>query len=171
MPASKEIFQKYPNPVFIETGSYHGDGIQLALDAGFKNIYSIELGWKLYNLCVERFKDNPDVHLILGDSGKILRDLLDIIKEPVTFWLDGHYSGGSTALGDIDSPLMQELETIGNHLIKNHTLIIDDIRCWTINSHGFDKMVIMKKILTINPDYIFIFENGCIENDILIAKL
>jgi hypothetical protein len=171
MPADKNLFQKYPNPVFIETGSLIGDGIQSALDAGFETIYSIELSSKLYDICIERFKDNDNVHIIFGDSGKELPKLLSMIKEPVTFWLDGHYSGGPTALGDLDSPLMQELDAIGNHYIKNHTLIIDDLRCWTKDTHGFDTLDIMKKILTINPAYFFIYANGHIENDILIAKI
>lgn len=171
MPADKNLFQKYLNPVFIETGSLVGDGIQNALDTGFKMIYSIELSKALYDICVNRFKDNDNVHLIFGDSSKELSRLLSMIKEPVTFWLDGHYSGGPTAIGDLDSPLMEELEAISNHPIKNHTLIIDDLRCWTISSHGFDTMSIMKKILTINPAYFFIYANGHIENDILIAKI
>lgn len=28
MPTSSEIFKKYPNKIFIETGSYHEDGFQ-----------------------------------------------------------------------------------------------------------------------------------------------
>ena len=51
MPSKKEIFQKYINNYFIETGSYLGDGIQQAIDAGFKNIISIELSDKYFNIC------------------------------------------------------------------------------------------------------------------------
>ena len=45
MPASVELFKKYPNPVFIETGTCHGIGVQMALDAGFKYVFSIELSF------------------------------------------------------------------------------------------------------------------------------
>lgn len=171
MPAGKEIFQKYLNPVFIETGSLVGDAIQHALNAGFETVYSIELSKALYNICIERFKDNDNVHFIHGDSSKELERLLNMIKEPVTFWLDAHDSGGGTARGEVESPLMQELEIIGKHFIKTHTLIIDDLRCWSIQVQGFDLNMIMSKCMEINPSYKFIFENGFIENDILVAKI
>ena len=41
MPSNTENFRKYPNEIFIETGSYMGDGVQQALDAGFKNVVTI----------------------------------------------------------------------------------------------------------------------------------
>ena len=40
MSGSAAVFSKYPNPVFIETGSHTGDGIQFAIDAGFQTIIS-----------------------------------------------------------------------------------------------------------------------------------
>jgi hypothetical protein len=171
MPAGKELFQKYMNPVFIETGSLVGDGIQHALNAGFKTVYSIELSKALYDICVNRFKSYDNVHIILGDSSKELDLLLNMIKEPATFWLDGHDSGGGTARGEIESPLMQELEIISKHPIKTHTLIIDDLRCWHKEIQGFDTEIIKSKCLEINPGYSFIFEDGFIENDILVAKI
>jgi hypothetical protein len=171
MPAGKELFQKYMNPIFIETGSLVGDGIQHALDAGFKTVYSIELSKALYDICVNRFKDNDNVHIVFGDSSKELEWLLSTINEPVTFWLDGHDSGGGTVRGEVESPLMQELEIINKHQIKTHTLIIDDLRCWHKEIQGFDTEMIKSKCLEINSEYSFIFENGFIENDILVVKI
>ena len=177
MASTKEIFQKYPNPIFIETGSYQGDGIQLALDAGFKTIYSIELGQDLYSHCIERFNGVANVHLLQGDSGIVLSGLLENIKEPATFWLDGHFSGGITAMGSINSPLLEELEAIKNHPIKNHIIMIDDLRGWYKDTYGFDTLDLMKKIKEINPNYTFILEDGYDYNleivysdDILVAK-
>jgi len=66
MPASTELFQKYPNPVFIETGSCHGTGIQQALDAGFTEIYSIELSSIFYEECL-----NILLYLRMGRDLKI----------------------------------------------------------------------------------------------------
>ena len=169
MPASKELFEKYPNPVFIETGSYRGDGIQLALDAGFKAIYSIELGMILYLNCIERFKGMDNVNITLGDSANMLPLVLKEINNPVTFWLDGHYSGEDTVMGNQNTPLIQELEAIKNHSIKTHTIIIDDLRTWYKDTHGFDTLDLMKKILEINPDYNFKLEDGFIPYDILVA--
>jgi hypothetical protein len=177
MPASKELFEKYPNPVFIETGTWHGDGVQQAIDAGFKVIYSIELSLELYQRCCERFKDVPFVSLIQGDSCIVLEDVISSIGDPITFWLDGHFSGGDTVMGKYKSPIMQELDAIGRHPIKNHTILIDDLRDWYIGNTGFNPDMIKDKILSINPNYTFTFEDGHVDenthflNDILVAQI
>ena len=168
MPASRELFQKYMNPIFIETGTYYGDGVQQAIDAGFKVICSIELSPNLYSHCIERF-NSDNVFLSLGDSAKVLPILLKEINEPITFWLDGHYSGEGTAMGSQNTPLLSELDIIKNHPIKNHTIMIDDLRGWYKDTHGFDTLDLMKIITGINPEYVFKLENGFIENDILVA--
>ena len=41
--------------IFIETGTYKGDGVQKALQNGYKQVYSIELDDTLYNLCNNHF--------------------------------------------------------------------------------------------------------------------
>ena len=38
--------KKYKNSVFLETGTYQGDGIKKALEAGFEKIYSIEINFQ-----------------------------------------------------------------------------------------------------------------------------
>lgn len=169
MPASKELFQKYMNPVFIETGTYKGEGVQHAIDAGFKKIYSIELSPDLYTQCLVKF-DNDKVKLLHGDSAEMLPKLLKTINDPIMFWLDGHYSGGDTAMGKKNTPLIEELNAIACHVIKIHTILIDDLRGWYHNIHGFDTLDLMKKIKGINKNYWFTLENGFIENDILVAK-
>jgi len=165
MSASKEIFSKYLNPVFIETGSCDGDGIQLALDAGFKTIYSIELAPEHYEHCIERFNGDFNVYLIHGDSRVELDNLLNAIDEPITFWLDAHYYEDSVC------SLWQELEAISKHSIKTHTLMIDDIRDLVNYGLGLNIEVLKQRISLINPDYKFSFEDGYTQNDILIAKV
>jgi hypothetical protein len=165
MSASKEIFLKYLNPVFVETGSCDGDGIQLAIDAGFKTIYSIEMAPEHYNHCIERFKDYPGVHLILGDSRHVLDKLLKSIDELITFWLDAHYYEESVCA------LLQEIEAISNHPIKTHTLMIDDVRDLVNYGLGLSVEVLAQRISLINPAYVYSFEDGYVPNDILIARV
>jgi HSP90 family molecular chaperone len=76
MPKTKKFIKKTEN--FIETGSYLGDGIQLAIDSGFSKIYSIELGPHLYEGCKRRFANQPNVNLILGDSSEKLKELFNV---------------------------------------------------------------------------------------------
>jgi hypothetical protein len=63
----------------------------------------------------------------LGDSKKILPELLSTIQEPVTIYLDAHYSGGTTAFGEEETPLLFELEILKNR-IYDDIIIIDDCR-------------------------------------------
>lgn len=173
MPANIEVFKKYPNIVFIETGSYLGDGIQQALSAGFQNIISIELSDKYHSISTNRFINKPNVKVIKGDSYKVLPDIIKDINTNITFWLDGHYSCEDTALGDYWSPLMQELDAIKEHSIKTHTILIDDMRCWEEpnTTHGFFKDDILRKLLEINSNYKFTYEDGLQKNDILVAHI
>jgi len=164
MTATKGVFKKYSNPIFVETGTHYGLGIKQALNEGFQKIYSIELDVKLCARAIKMFDDNNGVHNWLGDSGVKLQELLKEINEPVTFWLDAHY-------GDTVSPLLKELDAIKSHHIKTHTILIDDLRDWKVDKIGFDTSVLKEKLLEINKDYKFAFENGHIPNDILAAYI
>lgn len=164
MSASKGLFKKYPNAIFIETGSCIGDGIQQALDEGFEEIYSVELLPLSYIHCVNRFKDVEEVLVIYGDSVKALEGLLRKLNVPTTFWLDAHNGSEST-------PLLRELEVIKNHHIKTHTILIDDLRDWNLKYHGFNTGTLKQILLEINPDYKFILEEGYVPYDILAASV
>jgi hypothetical protein len=173
----KHDFRPFLNSVFIETGSYVGDGIQAALDSGFQKVFSIEIVDRFYQHCLKRFEHDPRVELRRGDSVEILPILLKWnVVEPATFWLDAHYSGGDTAWGSQRIPILKELEIIGQHEIKTHTILIDDMRAV---QHGFEGdgwnditlKQIEEAIWMINPLYRITYEFGVEPNDILIAKL
>lgn len=169
---TKEVFYKYPNKYFIESGTYLGNGVLMALQGPFEQVYSIELAQHHYIECYNKFAHYPNVHLFLGDSTNIMPQILQQIKAPATFWLDGHYSWDTTARGNTNTPILEELEAIKQHHIKNHTILIDDIRqCGTIHFDFIELDEIIKKILEINHNYIITFEDGHVSNDILVAKI
>jgi hypothetical protein len=124
--AIKEYQKKFNIQILIETGTYLGDMMD-AQRNDFRQLFSIELSEKLYKRAQKRFKDQPHIMILHGDSGVVLNRLLPKISEPALFWLDGHYSGGITAKGVKDCPVVEELETI---LTSNlpHTILIDDAR-------------------------------------------
>lgn len=172
--ANNKTFEKYnKNSIFIETGSYLGDGIYQALYSGYDKIISIELSNKLYLHCKNRFINHSNVMLYNGDSSDILGELLEDIDVPVTFWLDGHYSSGMTQRGKLMSPLMEELDIIKNHHINNHTILIDDMRCWKKEDpdYNFGEKEIKDKIKQINKKYTIEYIDGFIPNDILVADI
>ena len=108
----------------------------------------------------------------MGDSGKILYEVIKDIDSPITFWLDGHCSCGITAKGDEWSPILKELEQIKKHHIKNHTILIDDVR--QFGTEYFDFVTIdqiIEKVLEINPDYKIFFIDGGFKDDILVAEV
>lgn len=112
--------------VYIETGAYLGEGIKTVLNS-YDTIYSIELSEKWFHYNVEQFKNNSNVHMILGDSKKILPELIKNIHEPVTVYLDAHYSGGTTSFGEEETPLLHELSILKNRTYDD-IIIIDDGR-------------------------------------------
>ena len=111
---------------YIETGTYLGDGVKCVLH-NYEQIHSIELSKKWYDHNVEQFKNAHNVKMYLGDSKKILPEILDNIHEPITIYLDAHFSGGTTAFGDEEVPLLFELEILKNRKFDD-IIIIDDCR-------------------------------------------
>ena len=175
------VIDNNPKNLFIETGTYLGGGIDQALDLGFTTVVSIELSTRYYQLTSDKYRFHPNVKIIHGDSYKVLSEVLKYVNISATFWLDAHYSGGDTAIGDYNSPLMQELDVIAQHHIKTHTILIDDMRRWyKVNgefektderSNKFDFYDIAHKLKEINKQYKFKYLDAEYENDILVAYL
>ncbi|MCB9495805.1 MAG: hypothetical protein H6686_02855 [Fibrobacteria bacterium] len=113
--------------ILVETGTYYGEMIA-ALRDDFETIYTIELAKPLHRLAQRRFKNSPHIHVIQGDSGQQLQQILPRLDKPTLFWLDGHYSSGVTAKGESDTPILQELDHILNAPDLGHVLVIDDAR-------------------------------------------
>lgn len=176
-------FEKYTS-VFVETGSYLGDGIKAALVAGYNKVHSIEIAEPKYQICKDLFKDEPKVQVYLGDSCDLLGEVIAKIKEPITFWLDGHFSEGDRKLGTRMKhlcPLIQELDIIKQHQIKSHVILIDDTNCWNgmenFYHEGFDLKMLIEKVKEVNSDYKISYIDGkhldgrVIHKDILIARI
>ena len=118
---------KYNIKTFIETGTSYGDMIE-AQKKTFDRLYSIELGKDLWKKAVKRFRQDANVTILQGDSGKVLETVTSDLNEPAIFWLDGHYSGGITAKGDKESPILEEVNAIFKFKNIGHILLVDDAR-------------------------------------------
>src|SRR5690349_14316008 len=127
----REYARRFDLHIFVETGTYLGDMVN-AVKKDFDRIYSIELSLELYQNAKQRFKNQTHISILQGDSGKVLKGVLDQVQEPCLFWLDGHYSEGITAKGDLETPVIEELTCIANHpMARRHVILIDDARCFT----------------------------------------
>lgn len=172
MPIDRALLDKYRRSynTFIETGTYLGSTVELALETGFERVYSIELSAKLYRHCQQRFGADQRVRLLLGPSEVCLPQLLQEITVPCVIWLDGHYSQGDTALGKKWCPLYEELDAIARHPVKTHTVLIDDIRLAGAEWKDISPAGILTRLHEINPAYEIYFEDdACAPKDILVA--
>lgn len=86
-----EYKKKYGLNVLVETGTFMGDTVEYFKDR-MKRIISIELAEDLAKRAQKRFENNQNIKIINGDSGKVLKDIVKEINEPILFWLNGHYS-------------------------------------------------------------------------------
>lgn len=121
--------ERYNLSIFVETGTYYGDMVE-AMRNVFRHIYSIELDRYLFEKARERFKDFSNIELIHGDSAIQLGHIMKRINQPTLFWLDGHYSGGITAKGNDETPILEELRHILSAPDIGHVIVIDDARCF-----------------------------------------
>ena len=167
-------FIHYPNPYFVETGTHHGAGISKAMEAGFKEIRSIDIDPDLVDKAVNYFSNFQNVKLFCGDSSKELWNMIKDINEKITFWLDGHNIYPVT--NKKNCPLLEELEQIKWHPIKNHTIIIDDMHCLdTIYFDYISRNQLISKIHEINPAYQISYivggDQGSHPNNIMVARI
>ncbi len=170
----KAIITNQNVKIYFETGLSEGNGVRKALSCGFEKIYSIDLCSRWIKEAKENFKDNDNVILIEDDSQNLAEYIKDI-KEKTLFFLDAHndHSNMHYEQSDIDCPVIKELEAIKISSIKNHVIIIDDVRifknkldesliafggefkgqyCQNWGKH-IDLKEIEMKILEINPLY------------------
>lgn len=149
-----EYAEKFSPTVFIETGTYKGDMVYAMLNQ-FEEIFSIELDRTLFEKAKKRFSAYKHVHIMHGQSGELLPKLLKNIMQPCLFWLDAHWSGGSTAKGELETPIMQELQCILNHTsAEDHIILIDDARCF-IGENDYPALQTLEHfILDICPGWI-----------------
>lgn len=124
-----EYASAFNTGTLIETGTYLGDMIY-AMKDHFENIFSIELADVFYKHARRRFRQYRHIEIRHGDSGEELAQVLNTVSSRCLFWLDGHYSAGFTAKGKTDTPVMNEVQIIFKHKIKDHVLLIDDARCF-----------------------------------------
>ncbi len=127
--ALKESLNSSGVRILVETGTFRGDMVE-AMRRHVDRIFSIELSETFAQRAVDRFRNASNVEIISGDSGEELRKLVPRLSGPTLFWLDGHYSGGTTAHGAEATPIFAELETVLKAEQRRHIVVIDDARCF-----------------------------------------
>lgn len=129
--------------IFIETGTFKGGMVKAVTDV-FKKIYSIELGDYYYQMARARFDGFGHIQIIQGHSPEELKKILGGVSERCLFWLDAHCSGGMTVAGEKQTPILEELEVIFCHSVKNHIILVDDARCFGIPKKDYPALDLLR---------------------------
>lgn len=167
------VLRKYPNQVLVATGIRSGIifGVAISLNAEnglfpemhaieqedifVKHAYKIIPGYmdcnKLQNISYKIYHKNPIYEMT---------DIISTIDKPITFVLASQFPDWVNP--EKENYILQELDQIKQHPLKNHTILIDYIYFGTIDIDS-----IKNKILEINPRYKFRLEKGghCYEED------
>jgi predicted SAM-dependent methyltransferase len=143
------LARQYNIDTFIETGTYHGETAVWAA-SHFNNVFTIEYSQAIYEDTLRRLGNNQNIQFFYGDSRIILRQIISALQKPAVFWLDSHWSGGSTyGIGD-ECPLLEEISII-NHSRLFHFLFIDDARLFLSpppQPHRIDQWPSIDQVIT-----------------------
>ncbi len=113
-------------PIFVETGTWKGATI-FHMEEYFDELHTIEIKKDFHLEAKNKYHGNKiDFHL--GDSSKVLLELIPKLTRNTIFFLDGHWSSGNTGRGDKDCPLVEEVEAIHANHTQAAIIIIDDCR-------------------------------------------
>lgn len=153
---------------WIETGTYKCETtIQLArLQVP---VYTIEADTNLYNAAVAKMKRHSNVTVLEGPSEQHIDALLGHLSGSINLWLDGHYSGPGTYLGDVETPIRKELHAVSQNLARFDSIcvMIDDIRCFAESTSSDTSYPTLSSVADWATTNGFTWH---IEHDIFIAK-
>ena len=156
----KMYAKKFSLNIFIETGTYKGKTVE-AVKNKFKEIYSIELNKGLYLKAKQKFIKYKHINIILGDSSKKLPKILSNIDNPCLFWLDAHYSGGSTSKTNVETPITKELQCILNHSNRDHVILIDDAHEFT-GKNDYPTLPELKEMVNMYKENLLVIKENII---------
>lgn len=142
-------------PIFVESGTNWGD-TPVCLYDEFEFIHTIELDQKYYERFDKIILDKNYEKIInhFGDTIDIMPLILDQMissDQKSIFWLDGHWSGGDTALGIESCPLFKECISIDKfYKPEKGIIIIDDYRLFGGGWVGWDDISVENIISCFN---------------------
>ena len=117
---------------FVETGTFLGDTTNRTSGV-FEKVFTIELGHDLATRAKNRFRNKSHVMVIEGDATEKLHEVFEKhdFNKSIVF-LDGHFSEGITACGDLPEPAILELEYLAKHKKRILGIVIDDFRTFGV---------------------------------------
>lgn len=171
------VLEKYPNRVFVGTGMRNYVTIARAINAGFKEILSLEEDLLLVEhkkYLVPKDKNFHNYHAHQGNPGTDLYKLITPIQEQMTIFLSSYLPCPDSM--SQKNTILEELDQIAKHNIHTHTILIEYIQHASTSFFGNVTLDSIKsKLLKINPSYQFKLEKGGHlekeENAVLVAHI
>jgi len=182
-----ELRQRYDCKVYLETGMWDPRGevsLRKALRCSFDKVYCIELRDDWVALGNQVFNEDVQcnrLRIIHDDSVNLYKHIGSNpdFSQRSMFFLDAHVDNSNIQNYQKKCPLFDELEAIKQISRNDNIIMVDDLRIitqpfpWGETIYGnidFLK-VIKEKILEINPEYKFMYLDGQIPNDVLLAYI
>lgn len=157
--AIRSFAAQYQTPIFVETGTHLGDTTWGVRDS-FKELYTIEIEPSFAAFARKRFKHEPRITVLEGDSAAALKKLVPTLTERSLFFLDAHFSGGISGKGDLNTPLRGEFSAIASSVIKDHIIMVDDASEYTGENDYPAQEEVFSQLKAINPKYtVYIKDN------------
>jgi hypothetical protein len=113
----------------IETGTYMGDTAIWASER-FNKVVTIEYSEEIYQNTSRKYSHMKNIEFLYGHTLARLGEIVPQLQAPAIFWLDAHWSGGTTYGRADECPILAEIEII-NRTDLPHALLIDDARLFT----------------------------------------
>ena len=136
----KNVLDFYGIKNFVETGTGLAEVVRAVHDVDSSlTIHTIEVVPEIYEQNNIRFSYLKKVNWHLGESARVLSEVVPTLEGNTLFWMDAHFPGADVGLSsygdekDIDKrlPLRKELETIlENRDVSNDVIVIDDLRIY-----------------------------------------
>lgn len=167
MSLTSEVLRKYPNPIFIETGTGDGGGVELADACGFAAIFTIDPFRPSLDLAKSKV---PRISTICGDSRVALPVLLEFTCAPTTFWLDAH---SHFSHQEPVTCVLEELASIIKWWKPGSAVLIDDWRMFGggVGPHtGWDKQCSQDQLLAAVQPLCTLHDCGVLWEDALTNK-
>lgn len=133
----------------VEIGSYKGITAR-RLSRLFKQVVTVEIDPALHEIAKARCADRPNVRLLLGDGSHLLPQIAGEVSKALLF-LDGHFSGGETGIGDEPEPVLKELDLIEPHIGNFTAVVVDDFRLFGVEQGWPSKSEVMAKLEKVLP--------------------
>lgn len=122
----REYGQRFGLRVLVEAGTYYGEMVA-AMKNSFAEIYSVEYDHALAVRARGKFARSPHIHIVEGDSQKVIPEIVQSLRQPALFWLDAGYYGWAGLRGDRQR-LTTELDAILRGNRYQHVILMDDAR-------------------------------------------